>query len=135
MDQEWFEMEDIRRRKLDTGVWIPLRAFLEDEVGEYGHVGYKSEVFAVGSVAVPVGKIVEAEKLGWMDVGLIRSHRPTLENDQYIPADIFDRSRLGEACALVLAQDGHGDVPVWHLHQDLVLALHLIKRGQLLGHG
>src|SRR6266581_4939386 len=31
MDQTWFEMENIRRRKLDKAVWIPLRAYQEDK--------------------------------------------------------------------------------------------------------
>ena len=26
MDQSWFEMHDLRKRKLDNSVWVPLRA-------------------------------------------------------------------------------------------------------------
>ena len=51
MDQQWFEMENIRRRKQDNAVWIPLRAYQEEEVGKYGYPGYKSNMLAVGSVA------------------------------------------------------------------------------------
>src|SRR2546430_13380473 len=51
MDQTWFEMENIRRRKLDKAVWIPLRAYQEDKVGEYEYPGYTCEVSAAGSVA------------------------------------------------------------------------------------
>jgi len=52
MDQTWFDMENIRRRKLDKAVWIPPRAYQEDKVGEYGYPGYTCEVFAAGSVVV-----------------------------------------------------------------------------------
>lgn len=131
MDQQWFEMEKIRHRKLDNAVWIPLRAYQEEEVGEYGYPGYKSDMFAVGSVAVPLDKRAEAEKLGWTDVGLIRSHRGSIEGGQYVTAEIFDRARLGEACALVLDQSGNGEGRVWHLHQDLVLALHLTRENDV----
>ena len=42
MTQEWFEMPEVRRRKLDQSVWIPLRAAQHiDRVGELGHLGFK----------------------------------------------------------------------------------------------
>ena len=59
MDQTWFEMENIRRRKLDKAVWIPLRAYQEDKVGEYEYPGYTCEVSAAGSVAVPQPVLVD----------------------------------------------------------------------------
>jgi hypothetical protein len=69
MDQKWFEMPDERRRKLTGAVWIPLRAMDKiEEIGQLGHLGYKSEFYGVGTLAVPVNKKPATEKLGWMDV-------------------------------------------------------------------
>jgi hypothetical protein len=130
MKQEWFEMADVRGRKLDHNVWIPLRANDERSVGELGYLGYKSEAFATGSVAVPLKKKTEAEALGWMDLGLLHGHKGGFVGRRYVPADIFEDSRIGKALALVLSQRGSIDDPsVWHLHQDLVVTLHLKREG------
>ena len=71
MDQEWFEMADIRRRKLNSAVWIPLRASQTLEAaGKRGHLGYREEFFGLGSIAVPLEKRARAKTLDWSDVGL-----------------------------------------------------------------
>lgn len=47
MDTMWFEMQDVRRRKLDAAVWIPLRVsehILRE--GRNGYSGYKEEFLA-----------------------------------------------------------------------------------------
>lgn len=76
MNQEWFEMADIRRRRFANAVWIPLRAVQKVEsVGRYGYLGYKEEIFAAGSLAVPIDKKSAAERLGWDDIGLGWQHR------------------------------------------------------------
>jgi len=54
MDQTWFDMENIRRRKLDKAVWIPLRAYQEDKVGSTDSLDTRSKSFAAGSVVVSV---------------------------------------------------------------------------------
>jgi hypothetical protein len=49
MNQEWFEMQEVRRRKFDSAVWIPLRAAQTLHVeGERGKVGFTEEFFGVG---------------------------------------------------------------------------------------
>lgn len=131
MDQSWFEMRDIRRRRLNTAVWIPLRAAQKESVGKFGCLGYREEFFGVGSIAVPLERKTSAEKLGWMDVGLRHTHRGGIEDGHYIPADIFTGYGLDlNAVALVLAQDGNGeDLPEWHLHQDFAITLRLKREG------
>jgi len=132
MDQEWFEMADIRRRKLNSAVWIPLRASQTLEAaGKQGHLGYRQEFFGLGSIAVPLEKRARAKTLNWGDVGLGHSHKGFIQDGRYVPADVFDgwRQDLG-GVALVLAQDGNSDdPPEWHLHQDFVITLKLKKEG------
>jgi len=85
MTQEWFEMPEVRRRRLDQSVWIPLRAsqYIE-RVGEPWRLGMKEEFFGAGSVAVPVDQRAAAEGLGWMDIGLRKEHGPWARPDDYI---------------------------------------------------
>ena len=68
MDQNWFEMPEIRLRKLASAVWIPLRAIHQiGEIGKYGYIGYKSEFYGVGTLLVPTESKLEAERQdGWM---------------------------------------------------------------------
>jgi hypothetical protein len=129
MDQQWFEMRDVRRRRLDNAAWIPLRAIQRlQDIGESGHVGRIDEFFGAGSVAVPVAKRSEAEKLGWDEVGISRDHRPYVEESGvYVPSDNFGGrdGQLG-GVPLVLAQRGNRDEHrQFHLHQDFVIALGL----------
>lgn len=132
INQDWFEMAEIRRRRLDSAVWIPLRALqtLRSEARP-NHVGFREEFFGVGSVAVPIAKRNTAEKLGWQDIGLTHGHRGWVQDDLYTPGDVFDgwKEKLGGVC-LALNQDGNsGESRVWHLHQDFVITLNLKREG------
>lgn len=131
MEQSWFEMADVLRRKLNTAVWIPLRAAQKQSVGDFQTLGYREEFFGAGSIAIPLDKRVGAETLGWNDIGLRYTHRGGMDGDRYVAADVFDGygSNLN-AVALVLAQDGNGeDPPEWHLHQDFAITLRLKREG------
>ncbi len=71
MNQEWFEMGDIRRRKLNSTVWIPLCASRKLICeGQYGYLGYKEEYFSVISVAIPIADKDAAHKLKWDEIGM-----------------------------------------------------------------
>jgi hypothetical protein len=75
MKQDWFEMQNIRRRKLATAVWIPLRAVYDfKRAGDYGNPGFLKDFYGVGTLAVPLDKKAEAEKLGWSGVGISHNH-------------------------------------------------------------
>jgi hypothetical protein len=132
MNQDWFEMKDVRRRKLATSVWIPLRAVHTIEKhGSYGYDGFKEEFFGAGTLAVSVEKKAKAEKLGWMDVGIIHEHGSYVQDDKYHPADVYEDDN-GEfrGIYLVLEQRANSiETKEWHLNQDLVIALALKREG------
>ena len=132
MQENWFEMRDIRRRKLDNAVWIPLRAAHRIQaVGKYGFLGYREEFYGVGSLAIPLDSRTEAEKLSWMDVGIGRDHSAFVENGHYHPADAYE-SYDGDLSGVSLALDQRGnreEPNQWHLHQDFVIAMRLRREG------
>jgi len=128
LTQGWFEMADIRRRKLKSSVWIPLRAVQElEKSGRYGYLGYRKEFFGMGTVAVPVGQKDPVSKLGWDDIGISHNHSGFCDNGKYVTADVFDDydgTYLGTH--LVLDQHFNSvDPSEWHLNQDFVTALGL----------
>jgi hypothetical protein len=134
MNQIWFEMPEIRRRTFAKSVWIPLRAVNTiEEVGQYGFAGYKLEFFGAGSLAIPVDKKTEAEKLGWNDVGISHCHSGYIQDDEYIPSNVYkvyDGKLTGEC--LVLEQRGNSNEKnEWHLNQDFVITLGLKREGDV----
>ncbi len=134
MNQDWFEMPEIRRRKLANAVWIPLRAICQiEEIGKYGYAGYKSEFYGVGTLAVPIDNRVEAEKLRWTDVGISHQHSGFVEDGKYIPSDTYQdyHSKLS-GLHLVLDQRGNStENSEWHLHQDFVITLGLKREADI----
>lgn len=134
MNQEWFEMKDVRKRYFDKAVWIPLRAVHKIEsLGKYGYLGYKEEFFGAGSLSIPLDKKTNAEKLGWMDVGISHEHGVYVQDGKYHPADLFEDYH-GEFTGinLLLVQRGNSaEHNEWHLHQDLVIALGLKREGDI----
>ena len=132
MEQKWFEMTEIRKRRFDSAVWIPLRASQKDETGKWGHLGYKSEFFGVGSLAVPLRKRNAAEKLGWADLGLLHDHCGYADRRRYVAADECEDKQLKGAVRLVMSQSGNSDEPpTWHIHPDLVITLELKREGNV----
>ncbi len=132
MDQEWFEMRAERERRLDAAAWIPLRStqtLLSS--GTLGQAGFREELYHAGSLAVATSNKAQAETLRWPDVGTARSHSSYVEEGQYVPADVFVMGTEAlPAVPLVLEQRGNRENPnQWHLHQDLVIALGLIREG------
>lgn len=128
LNQDWFEMADIRRRKLNSSVWIPLRAIHElEKRGQYGYLGYRKEFFGIGTVAVPIDQKDALSKLGWEDIGISHNHSGFCDNGKYVAADVFedyDGKYLGTH--LVLDQHFNSiDQSEWHLNQDFVTALGL----------
>lgn len=132
MDKTWFEMKEIRKRRMSNAVWLPLR--VSDRMtheGTYGYVGYKEEFLGVGSVAFPMEYREKAKSLNWMEIGLRHSQGVWASSDYYKPAEVYqyeDKVDLG--IDLVLVQTFDADVPnIWHLNQDLVFALGLLREG------
>jgi hypothetical protein len=48
MDQTWFEMPEVRKRKLNSAVWIPLRASQELEA-----VGHRAIAVFARNISAP----------------------------------------------------------------------------------
>ncbi len=90
MEQKWFEMTEIRKRRFDGAVWIPLRASQKDEAGKWGYLGYKSEFFGAASLAVPLRKRDAAASLGWRDLNLMHGHCGYANRGRYVAADEYD---------------------------------------------
>jgi len=133
-NQDWFEMADVRRRKLNSLVWIPLRVIQElEKSGRYGYLGYRKEFFGLGTVAVTIDQRDAVSKLGWEDIGISHNHSGYCENGRYIAADVFedyDGNYLGTH--LVLDQHFNSvDPSEWHLNQDFVTALALKRENDV----
>ncbi len=123
-------MHKIRRRRFSERVWIPLRSIHEIERdGEYGYIGFRKEFFGVGSVALPKDKKEISVKLGWDNLGIRYYHVPSFRSGIYVPCDIFEDPSLElRGISLVLDQrTSVEEIPEWHLHQDLVISLGLMR--------
>lgn len=128
----WFELLEFRRRSIDKAVWIPLRAaHYPISVGRYGLNGHVEEFFGAGTLAVPSEHRAAVERLGWMDIGISRNHRPYVENNRYVPADVYlahGGTELG--VNLVMESSVSGPEPnEWIIHPDLVLGFRLLQEG------
>jgi len=134
-DSDWFLYKDIQRRPLQQSVWIPLRA-MEDIQKEkhFGEAGYIRDTFACGSLAVPLEHRALGEKLGWSDIGIGHETRSHADAEGYRPADQYWLNWSDSAASgveMVMAQHFGWDNKVWHLHQDIVLALELLREGDV----
>ena len=132
MEQKWFEMTEIRKRRFDGAVWIPLRASQKDETGRRGYLGHKSEFFGAASLAVPLRKRDAAADLGWDGLNLMYDHCGSAHGGRYVAADEHDHKQLRGAVPLALSQSGNTAEPsVWHIHPDLVITLKLKREGNV----
>ncbi|UHQ19084.1 hypothetical protein LVB87_12960 [Lysobacter sp. KIS68-7] len=131
MDQDWFEMRAERRRPHSGQTWIPLRALLSRAQGDVGQLGYLEDFSGALSIAVPSNFRAAAEELEWGDSGLANSHGAYASPDgSYKTVDTFQfDDGVDAGVHLVLAQRNPIGDDVWHLNQDLVLALGLIEDG------
>jgi hypothetical protein len=131
MEKDWFEMRDQIRRRFADAVWIPLKMWSETKQGTYGNLGYSNELIGVRSVAILSTKREEGEKISWSDT--MYDHGVYVHDGVYKPADVYQR-RTGEdfGIDLVMVQSfGSIEPSVWHLNQDLVMALGLLREGNI----
>lgn len=133
MNQSWFEMQDIRKRKLDKSVWVPLRSqkSIRNNI-EYGYLDYQEEYIGHGTLMIPIDKKDEAEKISWSDLGGGHPQGLNFVYGEYSPSDIFETESFS-GTYLVLDQtfDNSVDNNEWHLHQDLVINLGLKREGDI----
>lgn len=134
MSAEWIQHSRETRRTFARSTWIPLRANVEDLPGsrDATELGYRSDVFACGSVAFPPEHKSRAEELGWGSLGIGHSARPYAYQDGYYsPIDQFqdgDKEPIGVELVFEHPQPVIGG-SLWVLNPDLVVALGLVKEG------
>jgi hypothetical protein len=132
MEQKWFEMTEIRKRRFDSAVWIPLRASEKIDTGKWGFLGFKSEFFGAGSLVIPLRKRNAAAKLNWMNNGLMHDHCGYAGHGRYVAADECDDKQLKGAFPLAMSQCGSSvEPPTWHVHPDFVITLGLKREGNI----
>lgn len=133
MNQSWFEMKDLIKRKLDTSVWISLRAqkSIRNDI-KFGFSGYTEEFVGHGTLMVSLDQKEIAEELTWNDVGISHSVGLNFVYESYSPSDKYDGENV-KGIHLVLDQtfDNNYDKHEWHLHQDLVINLGLKREGDI----
>lgn len=132
MEESWFQMKDLLTRKWGEKVWIPLRISQSAKNQEERKPGLIEEFIGLATLAVPLPFQEQAKKIEWSDIWG-KEHGPTIYNNKYIPTGITPRS-YSNPCGigLVLEQRIPGDEPnLWHLNQDMVFALGLIREGNV----
>lgn len=124
-------MRDIRRKKFNNSVWIPLRASSQNErQGRFGYEGYKEEFFGAGSIAFPIEFEKAVKSLSWTDIGIGHQHNGYVEDGHYTPSDVYrDYQGKFSGIHLVLDQLLINEPSIWHLHQDLIVTLGLKREG------
>ena len=122
-------MVQIRRRLYSKAAWIPLR-----EVRTEAHEDGAEEFYGSGCIAFYIDRRLEAEKLGWSEIGICHDAGPyAFEDGRYKICETYKyngKEDLG--FDLVFVQRFSGDHPdIWHLNQDLVFALRLLQEGDV----
>lgn len=133
INKDWFEMQDLRRRKLNTSSWVPLRVDKEIRNSiQFGYADFSEEFIGAGSLMIPMNQEKLKEKLQWMDIGIINNQRSSLRDGNYVCSDLYKGENI-DGINLVLCQsfDNNIDESEWHLHQDLVIALGLKREGDI----
>ena len=132
MNEAWILQSSEIRRPFSRATWVPLRASLNDEMGNVKEIGYIGDVFACGSVAFPKQHRELAERLSWSDIGIGHTIAPYAYTDgHYSPIDVYqynDKEPIGINLVFEHPQPVVGGRQ-WILNPDLVVALRLIKDG------
>ncbi len=130
--QDWFEMAELRRRWFADAVWIPLACSETLLVsGERNRIGSQQEVLAAGSVCFAPGQRSLGENLGWSRLSGPGGGPYAFADGRYKRAEAYqEEDGVDAGVHLVFVQGFVGDHPrIWHVNQDLVLALGLLVEG------
>lgn len=141
---DWFEMKDIRTKKYDEAVWIPLLSEETEKKGELCKAESEQVEFYSQSILVPNDAFNVVEKLKWSDlsdcniavadVNEMGKYKTCDVINRYISQENTDEKKcdvipINAIIPVLTQQFGSGEADVWHLHQDIVLALKLLRRG------
>ena len=131
MEQLWFEMSDIRHKKLNKSVWIPLRAIQKQSIGKNGYLGHKEDFFMCSSLAI---SSESKSAVGKIDLHSINnSNAGYFQDGKYTPADVYEEYS-GEFTGIYLVLEQHinsAELTEWHLHQDFVASLRLKRENDV----
>jgi hypothetical protein len=133
INQDWFEFKDIKKRDFSRDSWIPLRSVYKPlKKGVYGYLGFEEELIFSTSIAFASELIPEASKLTWDDIGLCKNQSAYVDKGIYYPAESYNhwtnKSLIGTHLVIdqpLPTEEGS----IWHLNQDVVIALKLIREG------
>ncbi|WP_257306512.1 hypothetical protein [Geothrix campi] len=131
MEQSWFEFSGIKQITFSNSVWIPLRSsqYIR-EVGTQGRLGRIEDYLGIHTLAIHERQKIRAQEMQW-DSFCGSNSGPIAERNRYTPTG-FLRSFYRRPCGieLVLEQRLAGEKHnIWHLDQDLVFALGLLREG------
>lgn len=131
MEQQWFEMHDIRNKKLNKSIWIPLRAMQKQSTGEIGYLGHKEDFFMCSSLAIPSERKSAVDKLDLHSIN--NSNTGYFQDGKYTPADVYEEY-TGKFTGIFLVLEQHinsEEITEWHLHQDFVSSLKLKRENDI----
>ena len=131
MNQQWFEMVDIRHKKFNKSVWVPLRAIEKQSFGENGYLGYSENLFLCSSIAISLESKSFVGKIDLHDIN--NSNFGYYQDGRYIPADVYEEYS-GDFTGIYLVLEQYlnsAELPEWHLHQDFVTSLKLKRENDI----
>lgn len=132
MNEDWILHTSEIRRRFSQATWVPLRASIDNEIGNVKEIGYIGDIFACGSVAFPNSHRELADRLSWSDIGIGHTVAPYAYSDgHYSPIDEYqynDKEPIGINLVFEHPQPVVGGWQ-WILNPDLMVALRLIKEG------
>lgn len=128
MEKGWFELRNRTKRTYAQSVWIPLHISYSQKSGDFGAPGYSEEYEGAHSIVVPLEKKALGEKYSWSDD---HGCRPWSTEKFYWPADTYVLNEEVEVGFRLALRQSIPDQPhaTWHLHQDFVIALELLREG------
>lgn len=139
---DWFEMKDVRAKKYDEVVWIPLLSEETEKKGELYKAGSEQVERYTQSILVPNDAFNVVEKLKWSDlsdcniavanVNEMGKYKACDVINRYISQENTDEKKseiipINAIIPVLTQQFGSGEADIWHLHQDIVLALKLLR--------
>lgn len=129
MDVKWFDMNDVIRRDFNKNVWTTLYSDQKNIVGNFGYEGYKEEYIGVRSILFSERYKNRVLNFKWSDINSISEYKPMFLHNSYFESDVFKHySSNVEGQFLIMKQNINCEsVCNFYLHQDLILALGLVK--------
>jgi len=126
----WFDLSSEIRRKYAKRSWIPLRVGRNEREGSIGNADFSQAYEGVHTLLIPLS-LREKHEYSWSDDH--GDHRSYSFKDSYKTADEYqssDEEYFGTRLVMrqLLPSMKH---PEWHVNQDLVFALELVREGDV----